>query len=83
MSVREKNKIAIICAAVLTALIVSVWFLALREPKIDAAVKENSTAESLKPLFMIFKGAKDEMGEIKADAKANKEKRDEVKTVTQ
>lgn len=83
MSTGDKNRIAIISAAVLTALIVGIWYLALRTPDIDASVKENSTAESLKPLFMIFKGAKEEMTEIKSDAKTYKQNSDDVKAVTQ
>ncbi len=83
MSGSQKNKIAIISAAVITSLIVCIWFLALRPHEEDSAVKENSTAESLKPLFMIFKGAKEDMKTIKSDAKTYKERSDEAKSITQ
>ena len=85
MSNGDKNKLSLILSASLTAVIVLVWFLALRAPKVDVVSEENSTAQSLKPLFMIFKGAKDEISEIKSEAQDYKKKSDEVKakTVTQ
>lgn len=85
MSHADKNKISLILSAFITAVIVLIWFLALRAPKVDVVVEENSTAQSLKPLFMIFKGAKDEISEIKSEAQDYKKKSDEVKakTVTQ
>ncbi len=83
MKTNEKNKIALLSAGLLTAIIVGVWFLALRDPKIDSTVKENSTAESLKPLFMIFKSAKEEIKDIRSDARANKQKSDEIKSLSQ
>ncbi len=82
-SASEKNKIALITAAVLTALIVGIWYLALRDVPEDTAVKENSTAESLKPLFLIFKGAKEEMTEIRKDVKNYKEESKEKKPLTE
>lgn len=81
MSQKEKTKVALIVSAALTALIVVIWFLALRGPSEDTVVKENSTAESLRPLFMIFKGAKDEMTEIRTDAKTYKKESDEAKAL--
>lgn len=83
MSPSEKNKVALISAATLTALIVGIWFLALRDVPEDSAVKENSTAESLKPLFMIFKGAKQEITEIKKDAKNYKDESKEARSLTE
>ena len=79
MSNGDKNKLSLILSASLTAVIVLVWFLALRAPKVDVVAEENSTAQSLKPLFMIFKGAKDEISEIKSEAQNYKKKSDEVK----
>ncbi len=64
----QKNKVAVIAAAALTVLIVSIWFVARRGEMGDEAVKSRSTAESLKPLFMIFNGAKKDFKEIKSDA---------------
>lgn len=69
MPARDRTKIALILSAALTALIVGVWLVALKGRGGDEAVRERSTAESLKPLFMIFRGAKEDIKEIKADAK--------------
>lgn len=69
MPANDRIKIALIVSAALTALIVGVWLLALKGRADDEAIRERSTAESLKPLFMIFRGAKEDIKEIKADAK--------------
>lgn len=68
----SKNKIALIAAGIITALIVGTWILALKNQKTpDIAVAESKSSE-LKPLFMIFKGAKEDFYEIKENVKSNK-----------
>lgn len=75
----EKNKIALIVAGALTVLIVGIWFLAVRRESEVGDADANSTAEGLKPLFLIFKGAKEDIAEIKADVR---EHREETRTTT-
>jgi hypothetical protein len=68
----SKNKIALVAAGIITALIVGTWILILKNQKTpDSAVAKSKSSE-LKPLFMIFKSAKEDFQDIKANAKANK-----------
>lgn len=67
-----KNKIAIIFAASVTLLIAGIWLLVIREKNVDQTVRADSTREDLKPLFMIFKSAKDDFKQIKSDIKSQK-----------
>jgi hypothetical protein len=67
-----KNKIAIIFATSITLIIVGLWFLLIRQKDVDDTAKVESSRDDLKPLFMIFKGAKDDFTEIKTDIKEQK-----------
>lgn len=78
-SPETKHKLAVGSALVITAMIVSVWMLAMGNSKTDEIAKENSTSEDLKPLFMIFKNAKEGFGDIKASAASYKEERKKAK----
>ncbi|MEZ4103326.1 MAG: hypothetical protein R3B55_02070 [Candidatus Paceibacterota bacterium] len=62
-----RNKFAIIFAMSLTLLIVGIWMLFLRSGKTEKDIVEKSTGEDLKPLMMIFGGAKDKFKELKKD----------------
>jgi len=64
----QRNKVAIIAAASITVIIVSIWLVVRRSETDDGAIRSRSTAEDLQPLFMIFKGAKKDFKEIKTDA---------------
>lgn len=67
-----KNKIAIIFATSVTLIIVAIWFLLIRQKNVDDVAKADSAREDLKPLFMIFKGAKEDFKNIKTDIKNQK-----------
>lgn len=67
-----KNKLAIIFAVAFTLLIVGIWILVLANRKQDETVKAKSTSEELKPLFMIFKNAKDGLGDVRENIKTYK-----------
>jgi hypothetical protein len=69
-----KNRFAIISAAAITLLVMLLWFLIIKNEQGDETAKLNSTADDLKPLFLIFKDAKEGFNEIKESrqrAKAN------------
>ncbi len=64
-----KNRIAIFAAISVTAIIVLVWMLVLKNRNTDEDVNKRSMREDLKPLMMIFGGAKDGFNEIKNNTK--------------
>ncbi len=74
-----KQKIAIIFAAVVTLIVVGFWFLLVKNKNTDDVAKTESAREDLKPLFMIFRGAKEEFKEIKTDIKTQKAEMKQVK----
>ncbi len=67
-----KTKLAIIFAAAITLLIVALWLLIMRNGKTSDEVVTKSKSNELKPLFMIFKTAKEDFKEIKTDIKTQK-----------
>lgn len=68
----SKNKFAIIFAAAITLVIVGLWIMVLKNQKTDEVVVEKSKSNELKPLFMIFKNAKEDFANVKAESKAYK-----------
>jgi hypothetical protein len=50
-----KNKLALIFAISITALIVGLWILVLKNKHTETQAKDNAREDNLKPLFMIFK----------------------------
>lgn len=68
----SKNKIALVAAGIVTAIIVSTWLLVLRNQKTGDEIVAESKSDELKPLFMIFKGAKEDFKDIKENAKRSK-----------
>ena len=68
-----RNKIAFIAAMSLTLLIVGIWILFIRSGNTDEEVVERSTGEELKPLMMIFGGAKENFQKIKTNINSKKE----------
>lgn len=68
----SKNKIALIGAGIVTVIIVSVWILVLRNQKTDKEIVAESKSDELKPLFMIFKNAKEDFKDVKTNIKNNK-----------
>lgn len=68
----SKNKIALIAATIITAIIVGIWILVLQNRKTSDEVVAESKSNDLKPLFMIFKGAKEDFQDIKANVRANR-----------
>ncbi len=80
-----KNKIAIGAALGFTLIIVGGWFLGMKNARTEEVVKEKSASEDLKPLFLIFKNAKEgiknvktNVEEYKANAKSSEEEPAEV-----
>lgn len=73
-----KNKLALILALTSTLIIVGVWTLVIKNSKTDEIVKENSTAEDLRPLSLIFQNAKSGINDIRANAKALKEEKEKA-----
>lgn len=67
-----KNKIALIFAAAITLLIVGLWLLVLQNRNTPDEIVADSKSSELKPLFMIFKNAKDDFKDIKTDIKTHK-----------
>lgn len=68
-----KTKIAIAFAAVITLLIVGLWIMVMKSDKTADEAVTKSKSDELKPLFMIFKGAKEDWKTIKTEFKENKE----------
>lgn len=66
-----KNRIAIFSAIGLTALIVLVWIMVIKNNNTNEAVTKRSSGEDLKPLFMIFGNVKEGFGSLKADVNSN------------
>ncbi len=71
-----KTRIALGSAAAVTALIIGVWFAAGSERPAEAVASSESAREDLKPLFMIFKNAKEGIGTLKASVGSRAERRD-------
>lgn len=67
-----KMKLALGGAALLTLIIVGTWFVAIKKTKTPDTAVANSKSDDLKPLFLIFKNAKDSWHSIRQDAKAAK-----------
>ncbi len=67
-----KNKIAIFGAVTVTVIIVIIWLLVIKQKNTDRVVKTESAREDLRPLFMIFKSAKDNFSNIKTDIRTQK-----------
>lgn len=63
-----KNRIAIFASTFFTVIVLAVWFFVFQKPKEEKIVKNNSDAEDFKPLFLIFKNAKDGFQDIKDNA---------------
>ncbi len=68
-----KNRIAIFAAISFTFVIVGIWLLVVRNSKTDKDIAERSAGEDLKPLMMIFGGAKDGFNDIKTNIKNSKQ----------
>lgn len=60
-----RNRIAIISAMSVTLLIVGIWLLVVKNGKTEKDVAERSAGEDLKPLMMIFGGAKEKFKDVK------------------
>lgn len=67
-----KMKLALMSAAVLTIVIVGTWLLAIKSAKTPEAVVTTSKSDQLKPLFMIFKNAKEGWQSLRHEAAAAK-----------
>jgi len=68
-----KNRIAIFAAISVTFVIVGIWLLVVRNSKTDKDVADRSAGEDLKPLMMIFGGAKDGLNKVKTNIKNSKQ----------
>lgn len=60
-----KNRIAIFIAISVTVIIALLWMMVLRNQSTDDVVRQRSSGEDLKPLFMIFGNAKEAFDNIK------------------
>ena len=60
-----KNRIAIFAAISVTVLIVGLWFLVIKNKGTPSEASNASMRDDLKPLLMIFNGAKDGLSEMK------------------
>lgn len=69
-SPETRHKIAIGAALGITLVIVGGWFLGMKNSRTDEVVKEKSTAEDLKPLFLIFKNAKEGIKNVKTNVES-------------
>jgi hypothetical protein len=67
-----RNRIAIISAMSITLIIVGIWLLVVRNGKTDEDVVERSAREDLKPLMMIFGGAKENFQDVKENINSAK-----------
>ncbi len=75
----SKNKIALIFAISVTAVIVGLWILVLKNERTPEEVVAKSKSSELKPLFMIFKSAKDDVKNVKTNIKTYKASSAEAK----
>lgn len=66
-----KNRIAIITAVSVTLIIVLVWMLVLKNKNSDDDIKKRSMRDDLRPLMMIFGGAKEDLNKIRENVKTN------------
>lgn len=62
-----RNRIAIISAMSVTLIIVGIWFLVIKNGKTDEDTVKKSASEELKPLMMIFGGAKEGFKDVKTN----------------
>ncbi len=67
-----RNRIAIFSAMSATVIIVGIWFLVIKNGKTDEEVVKKSASEDLKPLMMIFGGAKEGFKEVKTNINSTK-----------
>ncbi len=74
----SKNKLALVVAGLITLLVVGIWILILKNQKTSDEVVTKSKSDELKPLFMIFKKAKEDFKTIKTDIRESKSKVDEM-----
>jgi hypothetical protein len=65
-----KNRVAIFAAISITAIIVVVWMLVLKNRNTTEDVNRRSMSENLRPLMMIFGGAKTDFNEIRSNVKS-------------
>lgn len=67
-----RNRAAIFIAISLTVLIVGIWFMVVKNQKTEEEVKNRSVSEDIKPLMMIFGGAKEKFQEVKTNINSTK-----------
>lgn len=60
-----KNRIALIVAGSITILLVLIWMLVLKNQNQNDDIKKRSVGEDLRPLMMIFGGAKDDFSQMR------------------
>jgi hypothetical protein len=66
-----KNRIAIITAVSVTLIIVLIWMLVLKNKNSDDDIKKRSMRDDLRPLMIIFGGAKEDLNKIRENVKTN------------
>lgn len=63
-----RNRYALFAAAFVTLIIIGLWIMSIKSNKTDQVAREKSTADELKPLFLIFNNFKTGVGKIKENA---------------